>query len=246
MNKTSDEKKECLKELFPYPYGAANYLINVSNKHRYIYFETPKVACSTIKRTLQSFEVDNDVDKLAKDVHDKAKSPLLSPMSLANPISRHIKTHFTFGFVRNPYSRLLSCYLDKIAGSEYERNIRLPKIGLDPSDDISFSDFLRAVKTYPVGEWDIHWMPQTILLAHDKIDLDFIGRQETFAPDFNKVLAFLNKEERSTEIINTNWHSVGANKKLEQYLTKEARELISEIYYDDFKAYGYGFEPYFA
>lgn len=235
-----------LKEHFPYKLGTANYLINVSNKNKFIYFETPKVACSTIKRSLQSLEIGSEAT-LADDVHDKSKSPLLSPLSLANPLSQHIKTHFKFGFVRNPYSRILSCYLDKIVGNQWEKDRRLPKLGYAPSDNLSFVDFLKAVKTFPIQEWDIHWMPQTILLSHDKIDLDFIGKQETFDSDFSRVLHYLNGEKQEEEkIVNVNHHSVNANKKLEKYLNKEAQDLVKEIYYDDFKAYGYGFDPILA
>ena len=181
MDKNTDKRIEYLESIFPYPYKTANYLINVSNKHKYIYFETPKVACSTIKKTLQLLEVDGEREKLADNVHDKLATPLLSPMQLVNSLSHHIETHFTFGFVRNPYSRILSCYLDKIIGNQWEKDRRLPKIGYDPSDELTFVEFLNAIRKYPVEEWDIHWMPQVVLLAHGKIDLDFVGKQERFS-----------------------------------------------------------------
>ncbi len=247
MNKEIDERIKYLESIFPYSYRTANYLINVSNKYKYIYFETPKVACSTIKKTLQLLEVDGDREKLPDDVHEKHSTPLLSPMQLVKPLSHHIETHFTFGFVRNPYSRILSCYLDKIIGNQWEKDRRLPKIGYDPSDELTFVEFLNAIKTYPIAEWDIHWLPQVALLAHDKIDLDFIGRQERFDSDFKQVLHYVNGGEKTAgEIVNVNHHSVGANKKLEKYLDNESEALIKEIYYDDFRAYGYDLDPYFV
>jgi len=241
---TNQEK--WLKENFPYEVGTSNYLINISNKNKIIYFETPKVACSTIKRTLQTLEVD-DISLLSKDVHDKSKTPLLSPLSLVHPLSHHLESYFLFGFVRNPYSRILSCYLDKIVGNQWERERRLPKIGYEASDNLTFIEFLKAIKKFPIEKWDIHWMPQTVLLANDKVDLNFIGRQETFDSDFNRLLQYFNNgEQEEKKIVNINHHSVNANKKLEKYLNKEAQNLIKEIYYNDFKAYGYGFDPLFT
>ena len=238
-----EKKIVALKEIFKFPYQTANYLLNISNKYNYIYFENPKVGCSTIKRTLQIMET-NDKTLLDMDVHNKTKSPLLSPLQLVNPITHHLKSHFKFSFVRNPYTRILSCYLDKIVGNEWERNIRLPKIGYSPNDNLTFEEFLLAIRKFPIEKWDIHWMPQTILLAHNKVKMDFIGRLEYFDLDFKKVIAFLKKEPfENSNIVNVKHHSVGANKKLQQYLTKKCEDLIKEIYYDDFKAFGYGFNP---
>jgi len=242
-----DAKEKYLNELFPYETGTTNYLINISNKYQYVYFETPKVACSTIKKTLQKLEIDDSDQTLSDNVHDKKTSPLLSPMQLINPISHHLQSHFTFSFVRNPYSRILSCYLDKIVGNQWEKNIRLPKLGYESTANLSFEDFLQAVKKFEYRDFDIHWMPQSVLLSSEKIDLDFIGKQETFDKDFSTVLAKIKGDANlKQEIICETRHSVGANQKLMKFLNRQTIELIREIYYDDFKNYAYGFDPYFA
>lgn len=36
-----------------------SYAVHVSLKHKYIFVETPKVACSTVKMTLQRLELDD-------------------------------------------------------------------------------------------------------------------------------------------------------------------------------------------
>lgn len=247
LEDTEEEKRNCLKDIFPYSERTANYLINISNRYKYIYFETSKVACSTIKRTLQQLEVEGTEQVLDDNIHDKVASPLLSPLQLQRSLDNYINSWFTFGFVRNPYTRIISCYLNKIVGDQCERDKFLPHLGVENTAKLSFIDFLKTVRQFEPHEMNHHWMPMSLMLAADKIDLDFIGRQETFNSDFVKVIAHLKNEPVSSNIISDERaHSVNAASKVEKYIDDEAAKLISEIYYDDFKYYGYGFDASFA
>lgn len=49
-------KEKDLYDLFGFDLDDINYLINISPKYKYIYFETPKVGSSTIKKTLQKLK----------------------------------------------------------------------------------------------------------------------------------------------------------------------------------------------
>ena len=231
-------KEQILYHLFGFDTKDIDYLINISEKYHYIYFETPKVGCSTIKKTLQLLEVD-DPSTLPDWVHDKDKSPLKSPLNLEKGFDKYLQgDYYKFSFVRNPYTRILSCYLDKILGPE--RYKRIPPLGFASDDIITFEAFLRAVKKQSVSEMDVHWMPQYILLGSDNIKLDFIGKQESFTEDLNTVLSnIINDRVNRLEIINEIPHAVGANARLNEYLTPQAIELINDIYDVDFRRYGY-------
>ncbi len=237
------QKEQGLYDIFHFGVGHVDYLINVSKTYKYIYFETPKVGCSTIKKTLQKLEV-SDASDIPEDVHQKKLSPLLSPLDLEKNFSEYLTdAYFKFSFVRNPYTRILSCYLDKIIG--IQKDVYLPKIGYSLTDNVSFKAFLLAIKEQTFFEMDVHWMPQHILLGADKIPLDFIGRQENFDNDLAKVLSIITKSDSNApNISNERPHAVGANKKLLQYLTKDTAQLIHEIYADDFRLYGYHIEPF--
>ena len=239
------QKEQILYELFGFETRHINYLINISAKYKYIYFETPKVGCSTIKRTLQKMEVDN-TSQVPTDVHAKNLSPLLSPLQLEKDFTHYINDeYFKFTFVRNPYTRILSCYLDKMVTDLDEKKRMLPELGFSPTDKISFKVFLLAIKEQSYSKMNIHWMPQSILLASNNIILDFIGRQENFDNDLKKALAIINKTEpEANQIENEAPHAVGANKKLKEYMTEETIELIQEIYADDFSLYGYSKNPF--
>lgn len=62
----------------------------------FLYYETPKVACSTIKRKLQQVEAETP-ENVPSNVHDYDEVFLS-------------RTFFRFAFVRNPHSRAPSCF----------------------------------------------------------------------------------------------------------------------------------------
>ena len=63
-----------------------NYSINISLKYSYIYVETPKVACSSIKSTLQKMELGDPQFSREdfEDLHKRDFSPLLRPQQIGN------------------------------------------------------------------------------------------------------------------------------------------------------------------
>lgn len=163
-----------------------NYAVHVSLKHKYVYVETPKVGCSTIKNTLQRMELDrpemawDDLDLL----HSRHCSPLLRPdqiWGLDNLLNDN--RYFTFCFVRNPYSRLLSCYLDKIVNNKPAKRRILKTMGEDPERldrSVSFPEFVEAVCAQSFAEMDPHYRSQFFHTMQDEISYDFIGRFEKF------------------------------------------------------------------
>jgi len=230
---------------FDYDDARIDYLINYSDRFRYIYVETPKVACSSIKYYLQYLEVDGDKSRIPRNPHHRDQSPL--PRVLAGNNRPHFERvlqsgdYYLFSFVRNPYSRVLSCYLDKIVGTAYERKIRLPQLGYEPDDEVSFVEFLERVREQPQHLRDIHWSPQWYLMGvHNGLEYDFIGRFENFQSEFEDVLDYLqgdNELIQRTE--NKQVVKTSANDKVLRYYNEAEKQLVDEIYTDDFHYFGY-------
>ena len=74
-----------------------------------VYVEVPKVACSSIKLAIAEL-LDSPLDGPGGDPH-QSTFPVVTP-DTDGPVM--FPGFFSFTFVRNPWSRLLSCYRDKI------------------------------------------------------------------------------------------------------------------------------------
>jgi len=221
------------------PFRKANYLCHLSNRHKYLYVATPKVACTVIKHSLQQAEMDGTlVFRQYGDEHFPTLSPLLAPLDDPKLYFAALKTDdwFRFTFVRNPFSRVLSCYLDKIVNSVLERNRLLPEIGIDPAAGIpSFSDFLKGIAGQTEDQCDIHWAPQSWLTQPQTMHYHFIGRLERFDTDFQQVCQVLGIAPETGAAR----HSTDAAQKLAAFYGGEEIELVRMIYARDFTDFGY-------
>ena len=224
------------------PIEEANYCINISTKHGFVYFENPKVACGTIKRTLQSIEAGSSVNPL--NVHDRGESPL---QEIENFDEDHIsqilwgREFFKFSFVRNPFTRALSVYKDKIERDSKHKKSVLKILGKETENlrqNVSFKEFLYAVSQQSQVEMDNHWRPQNIQLCMPLINFDFIGRFENFDNDFKKVLHTISPILQN-QIVYEKSNATHANQFLLNYYDSEATDLVRLIYKDDFEIFGY-------
>lgn len=223
-----------------------NYATHLSLRYQYIFVETPKVACSSIKMALQRLELEMpDFErKNFEDLHVREFSPLLQLTQLPN-FEQHLKgsDFLKFCFVRNPYTRLLSCYLDKIINPSIpkEKESLMKFMGLNADDiayPISFSDFVDQIEKQSLLEMDYHWRPQTYLTCQSTIKYDFIGKLEKFENDFNEVGKKISPEigkYYSPEVR----HQTDANNMLKKYYDKDLFSRVYDIYKVDFDNFSY-------
>lgn len=229
-----------------------NYLYHISKRYKILYVENPKVACSTIKYMLQWAELGDDCELKTRhisSIHNRSLSPLLSPKD--DPVVFQEAVwggYFKFCFVRNPYVRTLSCFLDKIGDTDVvnqERARMRKKLGLSLHGPVLFYDFLLAIlkaqQSLNAGG-DPHWLPQSMLLSIDAIEYSFIGRHENLANDLRK----LDVKLGGKFVVNKSSHATGAGKLLGQYYSKKEIELVGYLFNDDFKNFSYGKDIYFA
>ena len=245
----NNANRDALVRAFSFQSDRVDYLLNISTFFRCVYFETPKVACSTIKRALQEAEIDRTGGALPDDVHDKTVSPLRSPSDITVPLPTLFSgdTYFRFTFVRNPYTRILSAYLDKIVKNDWERRRHYPALGFRLEDRPTFLDFLTKVEMQTNLERDIHWLPQSELLAWDRIQMHFIGRFEAFGPYFTllgrKLYGSSSEKYCAARIDN---HQTNAAELVKQHVGPKERDIIERIYNRDFDLYCYNRDPHFA
>ena len=232
-----------------------NYAYSISLRHHYMFVENAKSASTTLKTILGGLELSDTglgvdiVNNYFNDVHPNVLgSPFLKPFQLGEAAFDKLVTErdvFCMTFVRNPYSRLLSAYLDKIVPeprklesvSIFDEAARLNLHS--KSGDLSFFAFLLCVRALLLrgGHVDCHWRPQHVQTQIETVEYDLIGRVETIRSDLAKVETALRC--KLTYPGKVGGHETGADVRLAEKYIGECPGLIEEIYEKDFKCFGY-------
>lgn len=225
------------------PEPRLNYLVHVDDIRRIAYFETPKVACTSIKKYMQDTYAGAPVKLETKNqVHDRQRSPL---KTLRNLPDDEVDAVFEgdykrFSFVRNPYTRTLSAYLDKIVTNQWERDRHLPMLGFERDAKVSFLEFLQAIAEIPDGKRDIHFTSQSSLLSTGQIDYDFLGAFERFDADFAHLKSALYDDAMENNYAAFGkHHATGASEKVLSYYGFAEQALVEKLYHADFETFGY-------
>ncbi len=208
----------------------------------YFYGESPKTGCSTIKRVLIQAEMGKRIDfEHSNYIHYREFNPFLKISQVGN-LEEYFQREdlFKFCFVRNPYTRLLSCYLDKIQKDQFQnRQIKI-QLGRRPDSqkEITFNEFVDSVIKQPVMFMDQHWRTQYYQTFQSNIDYDFIGKFENFEEDLFFVLDQLAiNREKYYDV--SNEHATNADELIQKYYTKDIAEKVYRKYEIDFEYFGY-------
>lgn len=173
------------------PHPVARFLrsLHVSPRYKVAYVNNAKVACSSIKLALQRAELDDPSYEPQTSVHDSDASPLLTGRKLTAETWRGaLDGCYVFTFVRSPWARLRSAWLNKIVTGQKGGKFR-EKVGFAADEVPSFEAFVHALGGQEPSKMDAHWRPQWINISHDVIEFDFIGRLETVKDDWAGVAA---------------------------------------------------------
>lgn len=220
-----------------------NYNVNISMISKYIYFGNPKVASSTILNTLQSVE-SRLTGVQSEKIHDRENSPLLRPKDIGyEQFLKIIKddSFLKFSFVRNPYSRVLSCYRDKIIGHLPSRIRFTKKFNLldnfGNDDIIPLSVFLGSIRKQQRKHMDSHWRPQTDQILFKFIEYQYIGKLENFNQEFQEVLKKIYPHEE-VSVNNFIPHKTNSCNHL-NFFDETSKNLVRDIYKEDFENFNY-------
>lgn len=150
------------------------------------------------------------------------------------------KTYFKFCFVRNPYDRLVSGYVNKYITEKKEMGVTRTSLYMDhyllgyiksPKD---FTDFVKKICKIPTCLEDQHFQKQYNLLydKRGKCRVNYIGKYENLKEDYEKI----RKKFDLCPIPHLNQTSKG---NWMDYYTLETAELVHKKYKKDFKVFGY-------
>ena len=143
-----------------------------------------------------------------------------------------------FGFVRNPWSKVVSTYFDFTLRRiyQYSAKVREDKPLLSEFED--FEAFCHELKDSPRWSQDIFFVPQSeLLIKEDDNPVDFIGRFENLQEDFNVICDRFGLPRQ-----NLNFRNKGMYRKdYREYYTNSSRQAISDFYKKDVERFGYEF-----
>lgn len=211
----------------------------VSDKYQFIFYSIPKVASRSIISDINKKIPDSTIFTSRKSEFSKSR------LGGAR--------YFTFAFVRNPWGRVVSCYLDKIKyPSKMDADSILNKFpGLYPG--MPFREFVLFLDS-PMGRdryADRHWLSQYIFLnkALNNSALDYIGHFESLDKDWQHVCSLLELPQSPLKHFNSRfgWNEgVLAGKSPDpyyyrQYYDNETMNLIYKRFIKDIQMFNYKF-----
>lgn len=154
----------------------------------------------------------------------------------------------SFSFVRNPYDRIVSVYIDKISKSVKSIN---PNTGMCVSmnkyknifhKNMTFNDFCQSLTKIPEHQsmWDEHIRPMYYYLfdKNNNLVVDFLGKIENMSNDYQRLSKFLKIKYAPLMIANKNTNRIKAYR---PYYRPLSCKIITEIYKKDIEAFQYDF-----
>lgn len=222
-----------------YPYrggldfGRADARGASSPRFRFFFNRIPKNANSTVLDVLARLAAERCEGSLPSN----AKRYFARPSELTRDQARELKNSaFKFVFVRNPFSRTLSAYLDKVHAARHRRyGIWAKQQGWETTP--TFLEFCRFLADGGLRE-DPHWAPQVDCLLLQPEHLDFVGRFEWLDDDLSHVTHRV-FGETVPAITRAGPPSTGARDKLADHYCSEARAIVRTHFAVDFEMLGY-------
>ncbi|EGO3166724.1 sulfotransferase family 2 domain-containing protein [Campylobacter coli] len=195
------------------------------DKYKCIFIHVPKVAGSSIERVI--YQTDRWLVG-----HRKANDYMMFNKD-------RFESYFSFGFVRNPYDRVVSAYHYLRNGGGTLGDEKWAKKNIYKYN--SFKEFVLDLKNIEIQNKILNWMhfiPQYKFLCDNESNIlvNFTGKFENLEEDFKKILKILNRKDQLMHINKSN------HVDYKNYYNDVMYKIVREIYRDDFEIFDYDLE----
>lgn len=185
----------------------------IFHKLQAIFIHTERTGGVSIRKHLLNYEI--DFKRIGETKHYTAKET-------KERVGEDVwNKYFKFGFIRNPYDRLLSWYLackknDSWAGNELADYIR------------QFDTFEEMVMA------DVH--PLVFVPQYKKVEgLDFVGRYENYETDVKKICFYLNIPHINIK------ENATSHKHYREYYNYKMKKRVKSLFKNDLERFKYEF-----
>ena len=141
-----------------------------------------------------------------------------------------------FTVVRDPASRVLSGYLEKIRQGLKQSEPIAAELGI-PASEITFAQFLEVIGEQPSREQDPHWRRQADHLGWGIVDYAAAIHLEQLDASWDRVGGLTGIADLRETFYCKN--STGASTKVDEYFTPELQAKVRSIYQRDYEVLGY-------
>jgi len=221
-----------------FPDGRFNRRVWTLPEYGCVYVKNAKAASSTILLWLHRIHTGDHEDNPG-NIHRNHDLPRARHVGLGTVVAMLAGDAFRFSFVREPVRRCESAYLDRIADTNRkhvwrERVQQALGLPVDPAYVPTFDQFVAALDALPPIELDPHWRPQHLNLMHGLVELDFVGRLETFDTDLERVRLAAGLPHVPLQVRNAHPPAESLFDGRPDLLRR-----VREVYARDFELYGY-------
>lgn len=218
-----------------------NQSLFFSQSYPLLFVSNAKAACSTIKRSIWHASEPETLNKTS-NVHNRKEGPFVAYPFALEDIPEPVEALIKFSLVRNPYSKFLSAYRDKVSRLKSGNQAwayMADRYGFSGDTRPSMETLLRCIAEDDPHWVDPHFARQTVNLSIDLIDYDVIGHFE----HMKDVEAFLGTYGIPLTSHRRHRTNAGGIEDFTSVFSTQEIDLIGEIYADDFATFHYAFDP---
>jgi hypothetical protein len=205
----------------------------VVKSKKLVYIVNSKVACSSIKRALMESDLSEElVFEKYSDIHNA--STKLGYMQ--NKIGINEAGYYVFTFVRNPFKRIVSLYVNKFEHREkivdaffqYKRYM-----GGIIEQNTSFGRFVKIISNIPDVFSERHFISQSFFVERCIYKPNFIGKLENLNEDFGYLCDTVGIEKKLSK------SNKSFNYDYRDYYNIEILDMVYHRYKKDVIGFGY-------
>jgi len=226
----------------------------VHDGHEFVYFVVQKVACTSIKSAIKPlFDLETPTGdgggsgkKTSQGgIHkrfDRSRYQI-NENKLLRRMDRKYRNYFKFGFVRNPWDRIVSCYFNKLKVDGAGLGLPDEEIDVELYPGMPFAEFVEAVHAIPDESSNPHFKSQHTVFCprgDGMVLADFVGRFEDMAAGFDIVTRKIGVDGE-IELPHKLRSENREGRLYTEFYDDRLRKLVHERFRDDVEIFEYSF-----